>query len=248
MPRTESTTVTEARAARPAARIQATSRPFIYAAAASTILAFAAAFLVSGFSIYWAGVTLLHLPALAAYALPVVVDSPMVAFALSGIARRGRGESSRMTTVSLVTFTLVSTGINSLHALSYGSHGLDLVGAVGLSAFTPVALLLTSEAALGVLVAPVNGSREQLAALQRVADRDAAAPATARGAVRAGTAEARDLEAAVRARFEASGRTMSQRQLAELEGTTIAVVKRALKDLAPASANPMLAPASTMPA
>jgi hypothetical protein len=209
LPTHTSTTLDQAAAARPVARISPTSRAFVLTTTAVTVLAFAAAFTISGFSQVWAGGQL-GLPIWARFAVPLAVDMPLLAFALSSIARRAQGEPVWPSAAWLGVFSSASIAINIWHGISEpGAHGAAVWGLIGISALVPLAVIATSGEVLSILTAPPRGSAEQRQALARVADRGQLAGRAVQPAGRPtklpkrGTPERADLAAVVRDHVEA---------------------------------------------
>ncbi len=204
MPTHTSSALHHAAADRPVARISPTSHAFVMATTIVTFIAFAAAFTISGFSQVWAGGEL-GLPVWARFAVPLAVDAPLIAFALSSIARRGRGEAVWPSAAWLGLFSASSIAINVWHGISEaGAHGIAFWGLIGLSALIPLSVLATSGEVLSILTAPPRGSVEQRQALARVADRGQLAERTVQAAGRParlpkrGTPAREDLAAVVR--------------------------------------------------
>lgn len=190
--------------AKPVARISPTSRAFVLTTTIVTLLAFASAFTISGFSQVWAGGEL-GLPVWARFAVPLAVDMPLIAFALSSIARRAQGEPVWPSAAWLGLFSASSIAINVWHGISEaGAHGIALAGLVGLSALVPLAVIATSGEVLSILTAPPRGSAEQRRSIARVADRGLLAERSALATGRLvklpkrGTPEREDLAAVVR--------------------------------------------------
>lgn len=186
-----------------AARIDPTSRGFVRVTAAVGILSFAAAFAVSGSSLYWAGGQI-HLPL--PIVVPLAMDAPMVAFALAALSKRARGQSTRSSIAWIGVFSAISVSINAWHSLSIGALGLDLIGALFLAVATPIAILATSEQILGVLVAPpAHNDNDRLQREARAADRLATTPAGPQPRARRGSDERADQVADVRDRLAVPG-------------------------------------------
>lgn len=203
VPTHTSSTLDRAAAAKPVARISPNSRAFVMTTTIVTLLAFTSAFTISGFSQVWAGGEL-GLPVWARFAVPLAVDMPLIAFALSSIARRAQGEPVWPSVAWLGLFSASSIAINVWHGISEaGAHGIALAGLVGLSALVPLAVIATSGEVLSILTAPPGGSAEQRQALARVADRGQLAERSAPAARRSvkmpkrGTPERADLAAVV---------------------------------------------------
>jgi hypothetical protein len=181
-----------------AARIDPSSRLFVSTTAIVGTLAFASAFAVSGNALWWAG-TMLHLPW--PLALPLAVDLPLVAFALSALARRSRGQGTKSSMAWLLMFSLVSIAINIWHSLSLGAVGVDLIGSIFISAVIPIAILSTSEQLLSVLVAPpATNDIERLQREARASDKTASTIGASTVKPRKGSAEHADRIATIRDR------------------------------------------------
>jgi hypothetical protein len=116
---------------------------------AVTAACVAASFFLSAFAQVWVGHQI-GLPGYAAFALPVTVDAPLLAFGMAAIAKRSRGESTVLAWISLSVFTAASVGANVRHGLEAGEPGntVGQFGVVVVSALIPLGVLLTSECAL----------------------------------------------------------------------------------------------------
>jgi len=201
VPSFSSSTLDAARAAKPAARIQPTSRGFVAVTAGITAASFAASFFVSAWAQVWVGGQI-GLPGAAALVLPIAIDAPLIAFGMAAIAKRSRGERTWLAWLSLAVFTAASIGGNVWHGLATGDSDsiAAQIGVCAVAALIPLGVLLTSESALSILVAPPHGSAEQRQALARVADRGLLA---APGAAKRSRAETEDLAATARSMAEA---------------------------------------------
>jgi len=209
VPTHTSSALDHAAAAKPVARISPSSRAFVLTTTIVTLLAFTSAFTISGFSQVWAGGEL-GLPVWARFAVPFAVDMPLIAFALSSIARRAQGEPVWPSAAWLGLFSASSISINVWHGISTaGAHGIALAGLIGLSALVPLAVIATSGEVLSILTAPSRGSVEQRRALARVVDRgqlsERPTPAAGRAVKlpKRGTPERDDLAAVVRDHIQA---------------------------------------------
>jgi hypothetical protein len=228
VPSFESSTLKVAAAQKPAARISPTSRGFVITAVIVALVSFASSFLISGHAQVWVGEQL-GLDPMARFAVPLAFDAPMVAFGLSSISRRARGERITGSLAWLAAFALISIGANTWHVLATSNaRGFGVIGLVAVSAFTPIGVLATSEQILGILVAPPTASREQLAALQRVADRGQLATQAVSGrAAKRGTPEAEDLAEVVRSAHTANP-TISKTALAQQFGLSATRIREIL--------------------
>lgn len=230
MAKYESSTLAAAAAAKPAARIQPTSAGFITVTLLLTAVSFLGAFSVSANAQLWLA-SLLHLPPWLGWALVATIDAPLVVFGLSALARRSRGDSAWLSYTALSVFTAGSIALNIFHGLELTEPGTSMAATVAISgaaAAAPLAVLLTSESALSIVVAPPSGDREHRAALQRVADRGALP--TVKPTRRSG-AERKDLEAAARDMAE-GGR--SRAEIAAATGLSAQAVRNALAEPTPA--------------
>jgi hypothetical protein len=191
---------------------------------AITAASFAASFFVSAFAQVWVGGRI-HLPGAAAFALPVAIDAPLLAFGMAAIAKRSRGESTVLAWLSLSVFTAASIGANVWHGLEAGEPGSTVgqIGVVAVSALIPLGVLLTSESVLSIIVQPPQGSAEQRQALARVADRGLLGAAGAQA--KPSAAEKQDA-AAVAAAMVQAGATQAAARKAT--GVSVAALKAAL--------------------
>ena len=231
-----SPTLDSMRAAKPAARIRATSKLFVATTVGITIASFAAAFLVSGFAQVWVGGRI-GLPPVAALSIVALIDFPLIAFGLGAISRAGRGEPTRGSYAWILLFVLASIGMNIWHGFATTAMlGIEQIGLAAISILAPVAILATSHQVLTILVAPpTTEDKARLQALARVVDREALAVSVAAGSKaarpRSGSAEEQDLHEAIRTAYVAADGGVSREALAQMHRVSVGVVDKALRPI-----------------
>ncbi|WP_285117313.1 hypothetical protein [Leifsonia sp. fls2-241-R2A-40a] len=224
MPTFTSKTVEQARAARPIARWDTTSRSFVIVAAVVLVITFTGLFAVSAEAAIWVTEPgRLNLAPALRWALVVGLDGALLANALSLAVQRGRGESGRLAKWLMAASLGVSTLINVARGLSLHTDSLPAtVATIAVTCMIPVLILGATESALKVLVRPAEGDATRLQAMARLADRGVLADTGA-----SSPAAKVDLAEVIRS-LAAAEPELSRAAIARRTGASPAQVKAAL--------------------
>lgn len=186
----------------------------------------------------WAGI-----PPVLRPAVPLVVDLSILVFTVAAVVARARGEDVRLAWSAVAFFTVVSMMTNATHALADDISTAQTLPALIIGAFIaglmPLACLIATHTAVSVAVAPAQGSkaarqkaeRARVEATSRSTVGEYAALAGKQTSKSKKTAPVRTTRGSVDTarvvEMDAAGR--SQREIAEVLGTSKSTVQRVLK-------------------
>jgi hypothetical protein len=230
MPSFTSRTIEAAKAAKPAARWDPSSRSFVTAVSAILVITALGLFLTSASAQWWVTTDQLHMAPLLGWTLIAGIDGAILGETAAIAVQKARGATAAVNVVAFVGLTLASAAINLWHGLSLGARGLDAIGDAGVSLLVPLALLCVTESALKVVLRPAEGDAGTRAALARLADRGQlrtnSQPIGTLAAT--GTATRRDQDALLRDRWAAQEGRASYSRVAKEAGVSVGALKAAL--------------------